>query len=25
MDPTEAAIALGNDGDRMFVEQFFRL
>ena len=25
MDPTEAAIALGNDGDRMFVEQFFGL
>jgi len=25
MDSTEAAIALGNDGDRMFVEQFFGL
>jgi 8-oxo-dGTP diphosphatase len=25
MDPTEAAIALGNDGDRMFVEQFYGL
>lgn len=25
INPTEAAIALGNDGDRMFVEQFFRL
>ena len=25
MDPAEAAIALGNDGDRMFVERFFGL
>jgi 8-oxo-dGTP diphosphatase len=25
MDPTEAAISLGNDGDRMFVERYFRL
>jgi 8-oxo-dGTP diphosphatase len=25
MDPTEAVIALGNDGDRMFVERFFGL
>jgi 8-oxo-dGTP diphosphatase len=25
MDPTEAAIALSNEGDRMFVGQFFRL
>ena len=25
MEPSEAAMALGNDGDRMFVEQYFSL
>jgi hypothetical protein len=25
MDPTEAVFALGNDGDRHFVEQYFSL